>query len=135
MGRGGGGFRTALIKLFRSTTAIPLEQLHFSVSSLLLPYRLFDLFYRPACPSYLSSCLSHLLPVLFFLFLKLCFVFNQSFLSCLIFCHSITTATISKQRRNEASILTSFSISKRNEPAYSSTCKDRSEANPAYSTP
>jgi hypothetical protein len=43
-------------------------------------------------------------------------------------------ATISKQRRNEATILTSFSISKRNEPAYSSTCKDRSEANPAYST-
>jgi hypothetical protein len=24
---------------------------------------------------------------------------------------------------------------KRNEPAYSRTCKDRSEANPAYSTP
>ncbi len=34
-------------------------------------------------------------------------------------------ATISKRRRNEASILTSFSISKRNEPAYSRTCKDR----------
>ncbi len=38
------------------------------------------------------------------------------------------------ERRNEASILASFSISKRNEPAYSRTCKDRSEANPAYST-
>ncbi len=38
------------------------------------------------------------------------------------------------ERRNEASILASFSISKQNEPAYSRTCKDRSEANPAYST-
>ncbi len=44
-------------------------------------------------------------------------------------------ATILKQRRNEASILASFSISKRNKPAYSRTCKDQSEANPAYSTP
>ncbi len=47
----------------------------------------------------------------------------------------IVMVTISKQRRNEASILSSFSISKRNEPAYSSTCKDRIEANPAYSKP
>jgi hypothetical protein len=38
-------------------------------------------------------------------------------------------AMISKRKRNEASILTSFSISKRNEPAYSRSCKDRSEAN------
>jgi hypothetical protein len=45
----------------------------------------------------------------------------------------VVMATISK--RNEASILASFSILKRNEPAYSRTCKDRSEANPAYSTP
>jgi hypothetical protein len=45
----------------------------------------------------------------------------------------LVMATISKRRRNEASILTSFLISKRNEPAYSRTCKDRSEANPAYS--
>jgi hypothetical protein len=37
--------------------------------------------------------------------------------------------------RNEASTLASFSITKRNEPAYSRTCKDRSEANHAYSTP
>ncbi len=44
-------------------------------------------------------------------------------------------ATILKRRQNEASILSSFSISKRNEPAYSRTCKDRSEVNPAYSTP
>jgi hypothetical protein len=29
----------------------------------------------------------------------------------------------------------SFSILKQNEPAYSMTSKDRSEANPAYSTP
>ncbi len=36
-------------------------------------------------------------------------------------------ATISKRRLKEASILTSFLISKRNEPAYSRTCKDRSE--------
>ncbi len=36
-------------------------------------------------------------------------------------------STISKRRRNEASILTSFSISKRNEPAYSRTCKDRAK--------
>jgi hypothetical protein len=28
-----------------------------------------------------------------------------------------------------------FTMSKRNEPAYSRTCKDQSEANPAYSTP
>ncbi len=42
-------------------------------------------------------------------------------------------STLSKRRRNEASILASFSISKRNEPVYSRTCKDRSE-NPAYST-
>ncbi len=28
-----------------------------------------------------------------------------------------------------------FSISKGNKPAYSRTCKDQSEANPAYSTP
>ena len=48
---------------------------------------------------------------------------------------ALVMATISKRRRNEASILTSFSISKRNEPAFSRTCKDRSEANPAYSTP
>jgi hypothetical protein len=47
----------------------------------------------------------------------------------------LVMATISKRWRNEASILTSFSISKRNEPAYSRTCKDQSEANPAYSTP
>ncbi len=47
----------------------------------------------------------------------------------------IVMATILKRRRNEASILALFSISKRNEPAYSRTCKDRSEANPAYSTP
>jgi hypothetical protein len=47
----------------------------------------------------------------------------------------VVMAAISKQRRNEASILASFSISKRNKPAYSRTCKDRSEANPAYSTP
>jgi hypothetical protein len=33
-------------------------------------------------------------------------------------------ATISKRRRNETSILTSFSILKRNEPAYSRTYKD-----------
>jgi hypothetical protein len=45
---------------------------------------------------------------------------------------AVVMATISKRRRNEASILTLFSISK---PAYSRTCKDRSEANPAYSTP
>jgi hypothetical protein len=38
-------------------------------------------------------------------------------------------ATISKRRRNEASILTSFSLSKPNEPAYSRTCKDRSKKN------
>ncbi len=37
-------------------------------------------------------------------------------------------ATISKWRRYEASIWASFSISKRNEPAYSITCKDRSAA-------
>ncbi len=43
----------------------------------------------------------------------------------------LVMATISKRRQNEASILTLFSISKRNEPAYSRTCKDRSEANPA----
>jgi hypothetical protein len=47
----------------------------------------------------------------------------------------VVTATISKRRRDKASILTSFSILKRNEPAYSRTCKDQSEANPAYSTP
>jgi hypothetical protein len=41
----------------------------------------------------------------------------------------LVMATISNRRRNEASILTSFSISKRNEPAYSRTCKDQSEAN------
>ncbi len=41
----------------------------------------------------------------------------------------VVMATISKRRRNEASILASFSISKRNEPANSRTCKDRSEAN------
>ncbi len=40
---------------------------------------------------------------------------------------SVGMATISKRRRNEASILTSFSISKRIRPAYSRTCKDRSE--------
>ncbi len=39
----------------------------------------------------------------------------------------LVMATISKQRRSEASILTSFSISKRNESAYSRTCKDRSK--------
>jgi hypothetical protein len=49
--------------------------------------------------------------------------------------YSVVMARISKRRRNEASILASFSISKRNEPTYSRTCKDRSEANPAYSTP
>jgi hypothetical protein len=47
----------------------------------------------------------------------------------------IIMATISKRRRNKASILNLFLISKRNEPSYSRTCKDRSEANPAYSTP
>ncbi len=47
----------------------------------------------------------------------------------------VVMSTISKRRRNEASILASFSISKWNKPAYSRTCKDRSEANPAYSTP
>ncbi len=53
--------------------------------------------------------------------------------TCLV---ALIMAMISKRRRNEASILTSFPISKRkNEPAYSRTCKDRSEANPAYSTP
>ncbi len=36
----------------------------------------------------------------------------------------VVMATISKRRLNEASILASFSISKRNEPAYSRTCKD-----------
>ena len=41
----------------------------------------------------------------------------------------VVMATISKRRWNEASILASFSISKRNEPANSRTCKDRSEAN------
>ncbi len=41
----------------------------------------------------------------------------------------IVMATILKRRRNEASILASFSISKRKKPAYSRTCKDRSEAN------
>jgi hypothetical protein len=44
-------------------------------------------------------------------------------------------ATIWKRRRNEASILTSFSIWKQNEPAYTRTWKDLSEANPAYSSP
>ncbi len=44
-------------------------------------------------------------------------------------------ATISKRRGNEASILSSFSLSKRNEPAYSRSSKDRGEANHAYSTP
>jgi hypothetical protein len=38
----------------------------------------------------------------------------------------LVISTISKRRMNEASILASFSISKRNEPAYSRTCKDRS---------
>ncbi len=33
-----------------------------------------------------------------------------------------------KRRRSEASILASFLISKRNKPAFSRTCKDRSEA-------
>jgi hypothetical protein len=47
----------------------------------------------------------------------------------------VVMATISKRRWNEASILTSFPILKRNEPAYSRTCKDRSEANPAPSAP
>ncbi len=47
----------------------------------------------------------------------------------------LVMAMISKRRRNEASILTSFSISKRNKPAYSRTCKDPSEAYPAYYTP
>jgi hypothetical protein len=47
----------------------------------------------------------------------------------------LVMATISKRRQNEASIFVLFSISKRNEPAYSRTCKERSEANPAYSTP
>jgi hypothetical protein len=47
----------------------------------------------------------------------------------------LVMATISNRRRNKASILSSFSISKRNEPAYSRTCKNRSEVNPAYSTP
>ncbi len=43
-------------------------------------------------------------------------------------------AMISKRWRNEALILTSFSISKRNEPADFRICKDPSEANPAYFT-
>jgi hypothetical protein len=47
----------------------------------------------------------------------------------------LVMATISIRRRNEASLLASFSILKRNEPAYYRTCKDRSKANPAYSTP
>ncbi len=47
----------------------------------------------------------------------------------------LVMARISKQRQNKASILTSFLISKRNEPSYSRTCQDRSEAYPAYSTP
>jgi hypothetical protein len=47
----------------------------------------------------------------------------------------VVLAMITKGRRNEASILSSFSISKRNELAYSRTCKDRSKANHAYSTP
>jgi hypothetical protein len=47
---------------------------------------------------------------------------------------TILKVTILKRRRNEASILTSFTISKRNEPAYSRTCKDRSDANPVYYT-
>jgi len=50
-----------------------------------------------------------------------------------IWCLAVVMAMISKRRQNEASILASFSISKRNEPVYSRTCKDRSE-NPAYST-
>jgi hypothetical protein len=51
------------------------------------------------------------------------------------FVYTEVMATISKRRWNKASILTSFSISKRNKPAYSRTCKDQSEANPAHSTP
>jgi hypothetical protein len=47
----------------------------------------------------------------------------------------LVMATISKQRQNEASTMTLFAISKPNEPSYSRTCQDRSEAYPAYSTP
>jgi hypothetical protein len=53
----------------------------------------------------------------------------------------LVMATISKRSRNEDSILTSFSISKRNEPAYSRTCEANlaysrtCEANLPYSTP
>jgi hypothetical protein len=47
----------------------------------------------------------------------------------------VVMAMISKRRLNKASILSSFSIWKQNESAYSRTCKDPSEANPAYSTP
>ncbi len=39
----------------------------------------------------------------------------------------LVMATISKRRRNEASILVSLSILKRNEPAFLRTCKHRSE--------
>ncbi len=53
--------------------------------------------------------------------------------------YRVVIATISKRRQNKASILASilasFSISKQNQPAYSRTCKDHMEANPAYSTP
>ncbi len=42
-------------------------------------------------------------------------------MACLVY--FVVMATISKRRRNAVSILTSFLISKRNEPAYSSTCK------------
>jgi hypothetical protein len=46
----------------------------------------------------------------------------------------VVMATMLKRRQNKASILTSFLISKRNEPAYSRSRKDQSEANLAYST-
>jgi hypothetical protein len=55
-----------------------------------------------------------------------------SILSLYVLC--LVMSTMLKRRQNEASILASFSISKRDDPAYSRTCKDRSKANPAYST-
>ncbi len=41
----------------------------------------------------------------------------------------LVMATISKRSQNKASILTSFLISKRNEPAYSRTCKENLRMN------
>jgi hypothetical protein len=54
--------------------------------------------------------------------------YNKKNFPLFLICSTLVKAMILKLRRNEASILTSFfSISKRNEPAYSSTCKDRSK--------